>query len=153
MIENINSLLIQTVELLSEGEIKNNISFNRIIDCKYRVNSIVMNAQECRTLTATCMHDSCACIAWLTVYACSMSGILNYIPCTWTWLWYCSSLFRVSASSRSRGKVPGYVTIQTESYLNWGVWEPCKHRLATAAHYYSAGQDSTWPLFLYVWYT
>ena len=28
-----------------------------------------INAQECRTLTATCMHDSCTCrsIAWLTV--------------------------------------------------------------------------------------
>ena len=27
-----------------------------------------MNALECRILTATCMHHSCACIAWLTVY-------------------------------------------------------------------------------------
>ena len=36
----------------------------------------LMNAIECRTLTATCMHDSCACIAWLTVYACSISGVL-----------------------------------------------------------------------------
>ena len=27
-----------------------------------------MNALECRTLAAICMHESCACIAWLTVY-------------------------------------------------------------------------------------
>ena len=27
-----------------------------------------MNAQECRTLTATCMDDSCPSIAWLTMY-------------------------------------------------------------------------------------
>ena len=38
-----------------------------------------MNAQECRTLTATCMH-----IAWLTVYTTvhvqySISGVLTYI--------------------------------------------------------------------------
>ena len=30
---------------------------------------VSMNALECRTLAATCMHDSYACIAWLTVYA------------------------------------------------------------------------------------
>ena len=30
--------------------------------CYYKYNAI-MNAQECRTLTATCMH-----IAWITVY-------------------------------------------------------------------------------------
>ena len=35
MIENSNSLLIQTVELLSEGEINNNILFNQTINCKY----------------------------------------------------------------------------------------------------------------------
>ena len=28
---------------------------------------------------ATCIHDSYACIAWLTEYACSISGVLNYI--------------------------------------------------------------------------
>ena len=68
------------------------------------------------------MHDSCSCIAWLTVYACSISGILNYIPCTWIWLWYSSSLFRVSKVSIGVGKAPGYVTTQTESFcdnLNW----------------------------------
>ena len=26
-----------------------------------------------------CMHDSCTCIAWLTVYACLISGVLNYM--------------------------------------------------------------------------
>ena len=41
-----------------------------------------MNALECGILTATCMHimtHAHACIAWLTVYACSiiLSGILN----------------------------------------------------------------------------
>ena len=30
---------------------------------------------------------------------------------------------------------------------------PCKHRRATAAHYYTTGQDLTWPLFLYARYT
>ena len=45
-------------------------------------------------------------------------------PCTWSsiWLWYCSSLFRVSAWCWSRRKAPGYVTIQTENFcnnLNW----------------------------------
>ena len=39
-----------------------------------------MNMLECRTLTATCMHDSCVCIVWLTVYACSISGVFkNYM--------------------------------------------------------------------------
>ena len=59
------------------------------------------------------------CSIWLTVYACSISWseVLNYIPCTWTWLWYCSFLFRVSAWSRSRGKAPGYVI--SYDYLNW----------------------------------
>ena len=42
MIEDYTPLLIQTVELLSEGEINNNISFNQTINCKYKVNSIVM---------------------------------------------------------------------------------------------------------------
>ena len=46
---------------------------------RHDYNNIIMNALECRTLTATCMHDSCACIALLTVYACSISRILNYI--------------------------------------------------------------------------
>ena len=30
---------------------------------------------------------------------------------------------------------------------------PCKHRQATAAHYYINGQELTWPLFLYARYT
>ena len=36
-----------------------------------------MNAQECRTLTATRMHDSSTCrsIAYLSMYACSISGV------------------------------------------------------------------------------
>ena len=39
-----------------------------------------MNALEYPTLTATCMHNSCACTAWLTVYACSISRVFkNYI--------------------------------------------------------------------------
>ena len=44
-------------------------------------NLVIMNAQECRTLTATCMHIIY--IAWLTACvhycACSISGVLNYI--------------------------------------------------------------------------
>ena len=67
--------------------------------------------------------------------ACSVSGILNYIPCTWT----CSSLFRVSAWSRSRGKAPGYVTIQTESFYDsltinceLCTWEPLPVYIVTA---------------------
>ena len=36
-----------------------------------KIESDRMNAQECRTLTTTCMHDSCTCrsIACLSVYA------------------------------------------------------------------------------------
>ena len=78
-----------------------------------------MNALECRTLAATCMHALCTCIAWLTVFACSISGTLNYIPCTWTWLWHCSSLFRVLGVGKGTWL---YVTIQTKSFcdnLNW----------------------------------
>ena len=51
MIENYNSLLIQTVELFSKGEIHNNISFNQTINCKYRVNSIV-TCKQCTLYTA-----------------------------------------------------------------------------------------------------
>jgi hypothetical protein len=42
IMDNYNSLLVQTVELLSGGEINNNISFNQtiIFNSKYRVNSI-----------------------------------------------------------------------------------------------------------------
>ena len=85
-------------------------------------------AQELKQHTDTLTKDKkywCCDIQLCTLvqYTCTcISGILNYIPCTWTWLWYCSSLFRVSAWSRSRGKAPGYVTIQTESFcdnLNW----------------------------------
>ena len=39
-----------------------------------------MNALECRTLIATSMHmhDSCVCIAWLIVYAYSISRVTAY---------------------------------------------------------------------------
>ena len=58
------------------------------------------------------------------MYACSISGLELHPALNWssTWLWYCSSLFRVSAWSWSRGKAPGYVTVQTENFcdnLNW----------------------------------
>ena len=43
-----------------------------------------MNAQECRILTATCMHI----IAWLTLYMFNIRSIMNYIPYTWTGYWY-----------------------------------------------------------------
>ena len=46
----------------------------------------LMNAQECRTLTATCMHSYS--MAHCVYYcACSISGVLNYIPYTWTGYW------------------------------------------------------------------
>ncbi len=35
IMDNYNSLLVQTVELLSGGEINNNISFNQTINSKY----------------------------------------------------------------------------------------------------------------------
>ena len=56
------------------------LSSSPLDTCVYHI------TQECRILTTTCMN-----IAWLTVYkyyACSiLSGILNYIPCTWTGYW------------------------------------------------------------------
>ena len=41
-----------------------------------------MNALECRTLIATCMHmhNSCVCIAWLIVYACSIISRVTAYP-------------------------------------------------------------------------
>ena len=130
-----------------------------------------MNALECRTLelTVSCMQDSCACIAWLTVYACSISKILNYIPCTWICMFMVQ--FKSSESVHDPGVGEGTWLCH---YTNWKLlWLPklnypleshclftlslhwqltskaqnsnqsctevraiCKHRLATAAHYY-----------------
>ena len=87
-----------------------------------------------------------SCIAWLwlfislnlIVYACSISGVLNYMyqgykPCTWTGLWqgrvrwYIS--LQVSVWSKCRGKAPGYVTIyklkDSVMYLNGIVHLSC----------------------------
>ena len=131
-------------------------------------------------------HDSCVCrfielAHW--VYACSISGVLNYIYpapeqyCSlqpksmhdlgvWsTWLWLCHYI----------NWKPLHVT-----YLNWIMYcrataclhcpciddWPARHRmaichiaevgairLATAAHYNTTGQDLTRPLFLDARYT
>ena len=76
-----NKLLMDSCELGSVAACMNHC-VSTCLGLNAAEASIIMNALECRTLAATCMHDSCACIAWLTVYACSISGILNYIPCT-----------------------------------------------------------------------
>ena len=54
--------------------------------------------------------------AWLTVYACSISGVTTY---TAPEQGSGTVLFRVSAWSRSRGKAPGY--------LNWIMHTACLH--------------------------
>ena len=54
MIENYNTLLVQTVELLSGGEIYDNIIFNQTINCKYSMNSMV--SQCVKSPVATCFN-------------------------------------------------------------------------------------------------
>ena len=40
MIESYSALLVQAVELLSRGEINDNVTFNQTINCKYSMDSL-----------------------------------------------------------------------------------------------------------------
>ena len=75
--------------------------------------AIIMNAQECRTLTATCMHDSSTCrsIACLNVYNICLLNIrsieLDTYPAPEVLLFSSESVHDIA---RRRGKAPVYVT-------------------------------------------
>ena len=80
------------------------------------------------SLLHTCTTHA-QCIAWLTVYDCSIRSIelhtlhLNIGMVLFSW------------RSRTRGKAPGYVTIQTESFcdifkLNYALESQCLFTLS-----------------------
>ena len=104
-----------------------------------------MNALECRTLTATCMHDSCACIC-MAHYTCMPVQYQEY------WTTYPAPvhlnmvmvLFNWQVSSESLGVGGRHLAMSlyklkaSVSYLNW-----IMHLRATACLHYHCIDN--WP--------
>ena len=70
----------------------------------------VMNAQECRTLTTTRMHDSRMC-SYRSIASMSQRALATYPAPERDSGTQHRILFRVSAWYRRKGKAPGYATI------------------------------------------
>ena len=91
--------------------------------------AILMNALECRTLTATCMHDSCVysmahCVCLFNIRSIELHTLhLNMVMV--------ESVHDLGVG----GRAPGYVTIQTESFcdipkLNYALESHCLFTLS-----------------------